>query len=109
MVWRQVVKVVCPRMIGLLLLAFFLHAVALNGIVTTGNLQAFSQDKKPVLITFDVCGHGTPANTIQHFDFTVKIAAQSDMFVPVENIFSPTPDDAVATADPGEIEKPPKA
>ncbi len=97
------------RLTSLLFIVFFMHAVVLNGVVATGTLPIISHDSTPSVITFDVCGHNAPSNTIQHFDLTAFIAVQTPVFFTLGTIFSPTPDEAVASVNSGEIEEPPEA
>lgn len=97
------------RLTSLFFLLFFVHAVVLNGVVATVNFPISNHNSAPSIITFDVCGHNAPSNTIQYFDLTAYITVQTPMFFTLGTIFFPAPDEAVASVNSGEIEEPPEA
>lgn len=97
------------KLTSLLLLMFFLHGIVLNGVVLTRTLPAVDCEITPSIVALDVCGHGSPAKTILYFDITATIPAFSVFSSPSDdNVFPPIPDEAVASADPGEILMPPE-
>lgn len=96
------------KLTSLLLFIFFFHGIVLNGVVLTRTLPAVDSETTPSIVALDVCGHGNPAKTILYFDLTATMPAFSVFSLPSENVFPPIPDEAVASADPGEILMPPE-
>lgn len=63
----------------------------------------------PCVLSFDVCGHGHSAGAFGGADLLAAVP-QSSLFIPsFDKSFPPIPEQAVATAEPGETKKPPKA
>ena len=61
------------------------------------------------VISFDICGHGHSAGAFGGADLLAAVP-QSSLFIPsFDKSFPPIPEQAVATAEPGETKKPPKA
>jgi len=103
-----VVKLVGGRLIGSLLIMLFLHVLILDGVVPTKTISLPGRENNTVVLSFDVCGHGASANAIEHFDLTAVITSLPSTFLFIKR-FPPIPDEAVASAETGEPERPPKA
>ena len=103
------VKVTTSRLTGLFLLVFFLHALALNGVVLTKSLPVPGSESHASVIAFDVCGHAHPGVSFGGLDLLAAIPGGSFFIPSFNNGFPPSPDEAVATVDPGETGKPPEA
>ena len=63
----------------------------------------------PCVLSFDVCGHGHSAGTFGGMDFTVALPGNNFLIPSFDKSYPPIPEEAVATAEPGETGKPPKA
>ena len=97
------------KYVSLLLFALFLHAVMLNGLTPPSFHAAAGTKGKAVLVTFDVCGHHAPANGVAHFDLTAGVQEGPAFTIHETSEFPPMPDAAAPSAEPGEVEHPPKA
>jgi hypothetical protein len=94
---------------GCLMALLLVQALLTSGVSFTRGIQAFDPDKKPVLVSLDVCGHGAASAAAGGFEITFSIPASTDFRLPAFSSYPPTPDMAVATAEAGETEKPPEA
>jgi len=108
LVWEKTVTT-GRRLTGLLLMAFFLQCVILNGVVLTRGLPLSCRDNNPSIVTIDVCGHGAHTTAAQHLDLKAGFPDSPVLLFSFENLFPRNPDEAVASAPPGDIEKPPEA
>lgn len=63
----------------------------------------------PCVLSFNVCGHGHSAGTFGGMDFTATLPEHNLPIPSFNKSFPPIPEEAVATAEPGKTEKPPKA
>ena len=62
------------------------------------------------VISFDICGHGHSAGAFGGMDLLAAAIPYSSPDVPsFDKSFPPIPEEAVATAEPGETKKPPKS
>jgi hypothetical protein len=85
-----------------------MQALMMSGVSFTRGIQAFSPCKKAALVSFDVCGHGAPSGTAGNIELPPFLSTSICLYIPAFKVYPPTPDMAVATADAGETEKPPK-
>lgn len=86
----------------------FVHALVLSGVSMTRGLHAPGTGKA-CLISFDVCGHGAPSGTVGNFELPPFISTGGSLYFPAIQVYPPTTDLAVATADIRDTEKPPEA
>ena len=61
------------------------------------------------VLSFDVCGHGHSAGNFGGMDFTTTVPENNLPIPTFDKSYPPIPEEAVATAEPGKTEKPPKA
>jgi hypothetical protein len=97
------------RLSSLFLLFFFLYALVLNGVVLTKSLPGPGSGRCAIVIAFDVCGHAHHGAIFDGPDIIVPMPAGPSLLLSFDKGFPPIPDEAVASADPGETEKPPEA
>lgn len=97
------------RLMGLFLLVFLLHAIALNGVVLTKAIRVSDSEKCASLVTFDVCGHVHPGVSLDGSGHFAPIPDCSSFLPQFDNSFPPSLDETSAEVSPGEIDIPPKA
>jgi len=97
------------NILSLILAVFFLHASLMGGVGILSRLAKARPDGKACQITLDVCGKLAPAASSQALETAPNIAPDTDYYFPIAALFPPSRDLAVASADPGDTEKPPKA
>lgn len=100
-------KVLLKKALACLLYLLFVQALLVSdfALVRKGG----AGESGPCVLSFDVCGHGHSTGAFDGADFTAALPV-SEHFIPsFSTDFPPNPDEAVATAEPGETGKPPKA
>ncbi len=86
---------------------FFVQAMLLSSVcVSTKNC---SGTKEKVLLSLDVCGHSGHSVILDGANFVAAIPSVPQICMIGKTGFPPTPGEAVASVEPGEIDDPPKS
>ena len=88
------------------LTAFFVQAMLLGSVCVSTRGVSGARDK--VLLSLDVCGHGSPAGVSAGTDFVAAISFVPQICIIEPTGFPPPPGESVASAGPGETGKPPE-
>jgi hypothetical protein len=88
---------------------FFMAASIMNGVCICRSAAAPGAGKGACVVSMDVCGTGASGVTLHSFDGASEMSPAVVTYYPISTVLPPEPSEAVATAEPGDIGKPPEA
>lgn len=92
-----------------MLLLFFMAASIMNGVCICRSAEVHGAGKGACIVSMDVCGTGASGVLLHSFDGVSEMSPAVLTYYPIPAFLPPEPREAVATAEPGDIGKPPEA
>lgn len=92
-----------------LFVAVFAFSVVTNGVCICTVGGSPSDDGGRYIVSLDICGTGAASVAVQGMDVLALADAYAGLFIPSISLIPPTPEQAVASAEPGDMDKPPEA